>query len=107
MNGMMQTVVIIVVVLVIAGLLKKALRRKGVSAKAASSYEKTDGLMSPAELCFFRVLEVVVADDKQSRQTRDELVDSILDEAGIPVFHFPARASYSAPEIRSCLFGTE
>ncbi len=167
MNGMMQTVVVLVVVLVIAGLLKKALRRKGVSAKAASSYEQTDGLMSPAERCFFRVLEAVVADDfrlfakvrladvvqvkrtpdrrawqfafnkiqskhldfvavdpidmtvkfvvelddkshrKQSRQMRDELVDSILDEAGIPIFHFPARASYSEPEIRSCLFGSE
>ena len=167
MNNMMPTVVGVVTILIVLAAIKKALRSRKSCAKVVSAYERTDGLMSAAELSFFRVLEAAVGDDfrifakvrladivkvkptsdprarqfafnkiqskhidfvavdpvdmtvqfvvelddkshkAQSRQTRDDLVDGILAEAGIPIIHFPARASYSEQQIRSSLFGTE
>ncbi len=52
---------------------------------------------------------VVELDDKShgrsDRAERDQKVDEILEQAGIPVLHFPARAGYSAEEIRGRIFG--
>jgi hypothetical protein len=51
---------------------------------------------------------VVELDDrshqKQNRQNRDEFVDQVLTGAGIPIFRFAARSSYSVDEIRGKLF---
>ena len=52
---------------------------------------------------------VVELDDKShersDRAERDQKVDVILAQAGIPVLHVPARAGYSAEEIRGRIFG--
>ena len=52
---------------------------------------------------------VVELDDKShersDRAERDQKVDEILEQAGIPVLHYPARAGYSAEEIRGRIFG--
>lgn len=52
---------------------------------------------------------VVELDDKShersDRAERDQKVDEILEQAGIPVLHYPARTGYSAEEIRGRIFG--
>ncbi len=163
MKQLVLPVIGLIILMVIITVLKALLAKK-TGAKAQSLYEREDGLMSPAELLFFRSLEAAVAghfrlfskvrladivrvkrgidrstwqsafnaiqskhvdflavdpndmtikfavelDDKshqkQSRQTRDELVDQALTGAGVPIFRFPARASYSEQEIRNRLF---
>jgi len=163
MKQLLLPVIGLIIVMVIVAVLKAILAKKPTG-KALSRYEKEDGLMSPAELLFFRSLEAAVAghfrlfskvrladivrvkrgtdrsswqsafnaiqskhvdflavdpkdmtiqfaielDDKshqkQSRQTRDEFVDQVLTGAGVPIFRFPAKASYSEQDIRSRLF---
>lgn len=52
---------------------------------------------------------VVELDDKShersDRAERDQKVDEILAQAGIPVLHFQARSAYSIEEIRGRIFG--
>ena len=52
---------------------------------------------------------VVELDDKShergDRAERDQTVDDILAQANIPILHYPARAAYSAEEIRGRIFG--
>ena len=52
---------------------------------------------------------VVELDDRSheraNRAERDQQVDDILAQAGIPILHFPARAGYSTEEIRRRIFG--
>jgi len=52
---------------------------------------------------------VVELDDKShersDRAERDQKVDDILAQAGIPVLHMPAKATYSTEEIRRRIFG--
>lgn len=52
---------------------------------------------------------VVELDDKSheraDRAERDQKVDEILAQAGIPVLHLPARSAYSIEEIRRRIFG--
>lgn len=163
MKQLLLPILGLIVVMVMLAVLKALLTKKS-SGKAPSVYEKEDGLMSPAELLFFRALEASVAghyrlfskvrladivrvkrgldrsvwqsafnaiqskhvdflavdpkdmtiqfaielDDKshqkQSRQVRDEFVDQVLTGAGVPIFRFPAKASYSEQDIRSRLF---
>ena len=43
--------------------------------------------------------------ERADRAERDQKVDVILAQAGIPVLHVPARAGYSAEEIRGRIFG--
>lgn len=52
---------------------------------------------------------VVELDDKShergDRAERDQKVDDILAQANIPILHFPAKAAYSAEDIRGRIFG--
>lgn len=64
--------------------------------------------------CDFSTLAVkfvIELDDKShnqsKRQDRDLFLDKVLEAAGIPVFHLPAKRQYSIPEIQEALFGTE
>jgi len=41
---------------------------------------------------------------KPKRQARDENVDRILTEVGVPIFRFPAKGSYYEKEIRAKIF---
>ena len=45
--------------------------------------------------------------DRSDRAERDQKVDDILAQANIPILHFPAKAAYSAEEIRGRIFGGE
>ena len=60
----------------------------------------------PATMEFRLVVEL---DDKShernDRAERDQKVDDILAQAGIPIVHFPAKAAYSIEEIQSRIFG--
>lgn len=51
---------------------------------------------------------VVELDDKSHQQPdraeRDMKVDDALAQAGIPIFHFPAKASYSVQDIQAKIF---
>ncbi len=38
------------------------------------------------------------------RQERDEFIDKVLQTAGIPVYHFTAKRTYSVEDIRNTLF---
>lgn len=41
---------------------------------------------------------------QSSRHARDEFVDKALAAAGVPVFHFPAKRTYSIQDIREVIF---
>ena len=43
--------------------------------------------------------------DRSDRAERDQKVDDILAQANLPILHFPAKAAYSAEEIRGKIFG--
>ena len=45
--------------------------------------------------------------DRSDRAERDQKVDDILAQANLPILHFPAKAAYSAEEIRGRIFGGE
>ncbi len=60
MKQLLLPVIGLIIVMVIIAVLKAILAKKP-SGKAPSLYEKEDGLMSPAELLFFRSLEAAVA----------------------------------------------
>jgi len=51
---------------------------------------------------------VVELDDsshqQSSRQARDEFLDKTLSTAGVPVFHFPVKRTYSVQDIRAVIF---
>jgi very-short-patch-repair endonuclease len=54
---------------------------------------------------------VVELDDKthnkSKRQDRDEFINKVLQVAGIPVFHFIAKRTYSMQDMRAVLFETK
>ena len=60
MKQLLLPVIGLIIVMVIVAVLKAILAKKPTG-KALSRYEKEDGLMSPAELLFFRSLEAAVA----------------------------------------------
>ena len=66
-----------------------------------------DFVVCDPETLEFRL--VVELDDKSheraDRAERDQKVDDLLAQAGIPVLHFPARSAYSIEEIRRLIFG--
>ena len=53
---------------------------------------------------------MVELDDKSherpDRAARDVKVDDALAQAGIPIFHFPAKGAYSVREIQAKIFET-
>jgi hypothetical protein len=55
----------------------------------------------------FRPVAVIELDDKShsepKRQSRDVFLDRAFQKAGLPIFHFPARATYSLHEVRAKL----
>jgi len=57
----------------------------------------------------YAVLFAVELDDKShnhpKRRDRDEFVDTVLNEVGVPIFHFAAKGSYSMQEVRDTLLG--
>jgi hypothetical protein len=61
-------------------------------------------LCSPQD---FRVVAVIELDDKShsepKRQSRDVFLDNAFQQAGLPIFHFSARAAYSLHEVRATL----
>lgn len=54
---------------------------------------------------------VIELDDKShnqsKRQSRDEFIDNVLHAAGVPVFHFAAKRTYSIQELQNSLFGNK
>ena len=42
---------------------------------------------------------------KHRRQVRDEFLDNALQAAGLPMFHFPVKRTYSVQDIRREIFG--
>ena len=56
-----------------------------------------------------QVLGVIELDDRsherEERRERDEFVDAVMQSAGIPILHFPARARYRLAEVRERLDG--
>ena len=62
----------------------------------------------PATLMVQFVVELDDETHRQSRrQARDELVDKVLQAAGIPVFHFIAKRGYSVQDVRGVLSEAE
>ncbi len=45
--------------------------------------------------------------NNSNRQKRDEFVDKVLQAAGIPIYHFTAKQTYSVEDIRNTLFDGE
>ncbi|MBE0576398.1 MAG: DUF2726 domain-containing protein [Desulfuromonadales bacterium] len=54
-----------------------------------------------------KIIGIVELDDKShnrsDRKKRDEFVDKVLSEVGIPILHFPVERSYKVSEVRSLL----
>jgi very-short-patch-repair endonuclease len=62
----------------------------------------------PATLMVQFVVELDDETHRQSRrQPRDELLDKVLQAAGIPVFHFIAKRGYSVQDVRRVLSEAE
>ncbi|MCK9363016.1 MAG: DUF2726 domain-containing protein [Syntrophales bacterium] len=62
----------------------------------------------PATLMVEFVVELDDETHRQSkRQVRDELVNKVLQAAGIPVFHFIAKRGYSVQDVRGVLSEAE
>ena len=81
--------------------------RAWYSAFGVIKSKHVDFVVCDPESLEFRL--VVELDDKShersDRAERDQKVDEILAQAGIPVLHFPARPAYSIEEIRRRIFG--
>jgi len=59
----------------------------------------------PGDLSVQFVVELDDSSHQQSsRQARDEFLDKALAAAGVPVFHFPVKRTYSVQDIRSVIF---
>lgn len=59
----------------------------------------------PGDLSVQFVVELDDSSHQQSqRQARDEFLDKALAAAGVPIFHFPVKRTYSAPDIRATVF---
>ena len=59
----------------------------------------------PTDLSVQFVVELDDSSHQQSRrQTRDEFLNKALAAAGVPVFHFPVKRTYSAQDIRGIIF---
>ncbi|MBI2438033.1 MAG: DUF2726 domain-containing protein [Lentisphaerae bacterium] len=59
----------------------------------------------PSDLSVQFVVELDDSSHQQSRrQTRDEFLDKALAAAGVPVFHFSVKRTYSAQDIRGTIF---
>lgn len=51
------------------------------------------------------VVELDDSSHQQSRRrARDEFLDKALSAAGVPIYHFPVKRTYSAPDIRGVIF---
>lgn len=60
---------------------------------------------APSDLSVQFVVELDDSSHQQSRrQARDEFLDKALAAAGVPVFHFPVKRTYSVPDIRGAIF---
>jgi hypothetical protein len=59
----------------------------------------------PSDLSVQFVVELDDSTHQQSkRQARDEFLDKALAAAGVPIFHFPVKRTYSAQDIRRTIF---
>jgi len=59
----------------------------------------------PKDLAVQFVVELDDSSHQQSRrQARDEFLDKALAAAGVPVFHFPVKRTYSVQDIRGAIF---
>ncbi len=59
----------------------------------------------PSDLSVQFVVELDDSSHQQARrQARDEFLDKALAAAGVPIFHFPVKRSYSAQDIRGAIF---
>lgn len=59
----------------------------------------------PKDLAVQFVVELDDSSHQQSRrQARDEFLDKALVAAGVPVFHFPVKRTYSVQDIRGAIF---
>lgn len=45
--------------------------------------------------------------DRPTRQSRDEFLDKALQAAGVPLFHFSAKRSYTVADVKKALAATE
>jgi hypothetical protein len=62
-------------------------------------------ICDPNDLSVKFVVELDDSSHQQShRQARDAFLDKALAAAGVPVFHFAVKRTYSMPEIRGVLF---
>ena len=59
----------------------------------------------PKDLSIQFVVELDDSSHQGSRrQARDEFVDKALEAAGVPIFHFPVKRTYSVQDIRATIF---
>lgn len=62
-------------------------------------------ICDPNDLSVQFVVELDDSSHQQARrQARDEFLDKALAAAGVPVFHFPVKRTYSAQDIRGAIF---